>query len=135
MRARFGQSLVDQLVKAAAVHHLDKRSRGIGSVGRNPDGGRVLNADPLSERIVGLDLCGQLALRVNGEGKRNAVALCKTLSELGKLRERLDGALAGECCVAIVVAELLAPGIEPACVDCGLETPGMKGQREIVAHP
>ena len=47
----------------------------------------------------------------------------------------LDGDLVGEDVVAVIVAELLALGVEKAGIDGGLEAPGMVGQREVMAHP
>ncbi len=62
-------------------------------------------------------------------------ALGVILSELAEAVEGLDGALIGEDSIAVVVAHLLALGVEPPGVDCGLEAPGMEGKRKVVAHP
>ena len=46
-----------------------------------------------------------------------------------------EGRLVGEDGVAVLIAELFAFQIEPAGVDGGLETPGVEGKREVMAHP
>ena len=57
------------------------------------------------------------------------------LSELAQHVEVGDGGLVGEDGVAIIVAHLLALGVEPAGVDGGLEAPGMEREGEVVADP
>ena len=56
--------------------------------GDDPDGGRVLDADALAEGVVGFDLSGELALRIDGEGQGDAV-LPGRISR--SLRERRRG--------------------------------------------
>ena len=64
-------------------------------------------ADALAECIVGLDLGGELALGIDGEGQGDVVALGAVSSvELAKTVEGLDGALVGEDGIAVVVAYL-----------------------------
>ena len=82
--SRVGHGLVDELVELAAVDDLDE-GRALAVGGDDPDGGRVLDADALAEGVVGLHLGGQLALRIDGEGQGDAVALRELLGELGEL--------------------------------------------------
>ena len=46
-----------------------------------------------------------------------------------------DGDLVGEDKVAIVIAKLLAFGVEETGVDGGLEAPVVEGERKVVADP
>jgi len=63
------------------------------------------------------------------------VAFGVGLSELGQLSRSLNRALVGKDIVAIIVAEFLAPGLEPAGVDRRIEAPVVERKREIVADP
>src|ERR1700691_502476 len=69
-----GERLVDDLVEPLTVNYLDK-GHTIRLVGNDPNGRRVLNADALAEIEVGLDLRGQLLLRIDHKGKRDTVLL------------------------------------------------------------
>ena len=129
-----GDGLVDHLEELAAVNDLDEgRSLAVG--GDHPDGRRVLNADALAQCVVGLDQAGELALGIDGEGQCEPAALGERFSVLGQIAAGIDGDLVGEDVVAIVVADLLALGVEPAGVDRRVEAPVMEGEREVVADP
>src|SRR6266702_977108 len=129
-----GDGLVDGLEELAAIDYFNK-GRPLGVGGGDPAGGGVFDADALAEGVVGLDLGGQLALRVEGERQGDSVALGELFSELGQDIGSGNGDLVGEDFVAVVVAELFALGVEPAGVDRGLEALRMEGQREVVADP
>jgi hypothetical protein len=72
--AGVGDGFVDQLVELGAVDDFHE-GRAFGVGGDHPDGGGVLDADALAEGVVGFDFGGQLALRVDGEGQGDALAL------------------------------------------------------------
>jgi len=55
--------------------------------------------------------------------------------DLRKLGGGFNGDLVGEDVVAIVVADRLALGIEPAGVDRRIEAPVVHRERKVVAHP
>jgi len=95
----------------------------------------VLDADALAECVVSLDGGGEFALGIECEGELDVVVLCVVLSELAQDVERGDGGLAGKDGVAIIVAQLLAFGVEPAGIDGGLEAPRMEWEGEVVANP
>ena len=95
----------------------------------------MLDADALAERVVGFDVGGKLALRVEGEGQVDAFAPGELFSEVAEDFGAGDGGLVGEDGVAVLVAEGLALQVEPAGVDGGVEAPVVEGEREIVARP
>ena len=68
LAARLGEGLVDELEELAAVDDFNE-GRGVGAVGHDPDGGRVLNTDALAERVVGFDLGGSLPMGSMAKGR------------------------------------------------------------------
>jgi len=132
--AGVGEGLVEHLVELAAIDDLDE-GRAFGAGGDHPDGGGVLDADALAEGVVRLDRRSELALGIDGEGQGDTVALSELLRELAQGGGADDGDLVGEDLVAVLVAEGLGAGVEPAAVDRRLKAPVVHGKREIVAQP
>src|ERR1035441_10520965 len=94
-RGGVGEGLVDDLEKLRiGVLHLDKRSA-FAAGGNDEDGWGLRDAGAPAQFAVGLDLRSQLALRIHGKGKGNAVALRELLSELAELVGVVDRGLAG----------------------------------------
>ena len=132
--AGIGEGLVDELGELTAVNDFDKGCA-FAVVGDDPDGRGVLNADALTESVIGFDQCNELALGVDGKGQGDVVVGRKLLGELGKGVKADNGWLAGEDGVAVLVTEGLALKVKPAGVDGGVHAPVMEGEREIVADP
>src|SRR5271165_2891258 len=88
-----GDGLVDYRVELlVGLEHLGEGSTF--AVGFNDeDGGGAFDAGALGEGNVGVDVVGELALRVDGEGQAEAVALGEFLRELGERVGVVDGAL------------------------------------------
>jgi len=130
-----GDGLVDYRVKLLGGFH-DLGEGSALAVGFNDkDGGGALDAGALGEGDVGVDIVGQLALGIDGEGQAEAVALGELLGEFGQRVGVVDGALIGEDLVAVFVADGLAFRVEPAGVDGGVAAPVVIGDEKVVADP
>ena len=106
---------------------LDERSA-FAACGDDEDGGGVVDAGALADVVVGLDVGGELALGVEGKRQGDAVGLGKLVSELPQqVRVVVEGGLISEDLVAVLFAEGLAFGVEPAGIDGGDGTPGVLG--------
>ncbi len=79
-----------------------------GPIRHHPNGGRLVHAQPLAQRLVGLHLIGELALRIDHKGQRDAVLLRELLCKRAQIVLSLDTDLVREDVVAIFVAELWA---------------------------
>ncbi len=65
-RGGVGEGLVYELEEAGAVDYFDEGSA-LRVGGGDPDGGGVLDANALSEGVIGLDEAGKFALGIDGE--------------------------------------------------------------------
>ena len=101
-----GDGLVYDLEELAAVADFDE-GRASGGAGYDPDSGGVVDADPLAESLVGIDLRNKRALRVYGERHGDLVIGREFLCELAQDFQRGDGRLICEDGVAIVISELV----------------------------
>lgn len=125
--------MINELEEAGAVYDFHE-GRAFGLAGADPDGGSVVYADALTQRIVSFDLLSEFALRIDREGEGKFASRGELLGEVLEVFAG-DGGLIGEDGVAVVVAELLGFSVEPAGVDGGLEAPGMLVKRVVVADP
>jgi len=112
-RGGVDEGLVDELEELAAVDDLDE-GRALGVGGDDPDSGSMFDADALAERVIGLDQFGQLALGIDGEGQGEVAAGGKLFSEIAQDIRADDRGLIRKDLVAILVAQNLAVGVEPA---------------------
>src|SRR5665213_2551113 len=90
--ASVGQRLVDNLVEPVDIRDFDIRHAD-SFVGYDPDGRRVLNADPLAQSVVGLYSGGKFPLRIDDKWKSDAVLLGEFLGEGAKVRLRFNARL------------------------------------------
>ena len=90
-------------------------------------------ADPLAERVVGLDQPSQLSTGIDGGRQLHLMARSKFLREGGQVFRAFDRRLIGKDFVPVFTANCLAFGIEPAGVDGRGQAPAVEGQREVVA--
>ena len=94
-----------------------------------------MDAELHAEVVVGLDGVGELVLRIDDEGQGYAVLLREFLGEGAQVVLGFDAGLIGEDGVAVVIAELLGLGVEPAGVDGSLVAPYVHLEGEVVAQP
>jgi hypothetical protein len=92
----------------------------------------VFNPDPLAKGIVGFHQYSQFPLWVDHKGQAQFVLGGKLLGKGTKVRLRANVWLGGKNGIAVIIANLLAFGIEPAGIDSSVKAPDVERQREIM---
>ena len=91
---------VEHRVQLVIVGYLEIRRSAASPIRHHPNGGRLVHAQPLAQRLVGLHLIGELALRIDHKGQRDAVLLRELLCKRAQIVLGLDTDLVREDVVA-----------------------------------